>query len=158
MSTVIKNDLGTLQFAHTVFEEKIGRLKKVKGMTWTLVFQPVHASSMQKGRDNVLGLQNRTENLVVVLFAGVWEQARDDMHVNEVAKTALDNIRRYAADRGMADDFCYVNWCPNTSTSPFLSYGAENVALLKRVGRAVDPDGLFQRGCVGGYKLVDVDA
>lgn len=121
-------------------------------MLWTLIYQPVHASTMQKGRHNVLGLCDRKENLVVALFAGVWENAADDALVNAVAKEGLDEIRGFAIEKGTADDFCYINWFPN-DPQPFESYGEENLKLMKDVGREVDADGLFQLACVGGYKL-----
>ncbi len=36
---------------------------------------------------------------------------------------------------------------------PFEGYGRENLRFLQDVSKRYDPDGLFQKGCVGGFKL-----
>ena len=157
ISTTVKNDLATLEFAHATYRKKAKLLRQVKGMVWTLVLQPLHTSTISHGHHNVLGLSDRHENLVVVLFTAVWGDSKDDILVNTSGRAGIDEINQYAAGQGTADKFRYLNWCDGTQR-PFQSYGEENLRFLKDVSRNVDPDGLFQRGCVGGFKLMHEDS
>lgn len=122
-------------------------------MVWTLVLQPLPTSTMHNGQNSVFGLHDRKENLVIVLFIAVRNRPSDEELVNETVKGAIDDINQFAAQKGgTADRFRYLNWC-DEGQQPFHSYGEENVKFLKEVSRAYDPEGLFQRGCVGGFKL-----
>jgi FAD/FMN-containing dehydrogenase len=49
-----------------------------------------------------------------------------------------------------------LNYCAEWQR-PFEGYGRENWRFLQGVSRRYDPEGLFQRGCVGGFKLDVVD-
>lgn len=46
----------------------------------------------------------------------------------------------------------YMNYA-YTSQDPIGSYGEENKAELQRVSNRYDPQGLFQKGVPGGFKL-----
>lgn len=141
-----------MTFALEEFSRTSTQLKRVKRMVWTLVVQPLHKSTMKHGRNNVLGLGDRTDNLVVVLFTAVWERQTDDKLVNDTGRHATREIDEYARSRGTDDPFRYLNWCDG-DTRPFEGYGDENLKFLQDVSREVDPSGLFQKGCVGGFKL-----
>jgi hypothetical protein len=45
-----------------------------------------------------------------------------------------------------------LNYCAEWQR-PFESYGEENWQFLKEMSKKYDPEGLFQKGCVGGFKL-----
>ncbi len=36
---------------------------------------------------------------------------------------------------------------------PIVSYNAENKGRLQQVSKKYDPEGVFQKGCPGGFKL-----
>ena len=93
-----------------------------------------------------MGLADRTEPLVIVLFTAVWEKRADDELVGQTARNTINDIDEFATMKGTADAY----------RSPFDGYGAENKRFLQQMSKMYDPDGLFQRACVGGFKL-DMD-
>ena len=154
ITTTVTNDKPTLDFTHRAYTQAIAPFRKVKGMVWTLVLQPLPASTMHQSKDNVLGLSDRKVNLVVVLFTAVWTRKSDDELVTTNARAAIGIINNFATERGASDRFRYMNWCDETQ-KPFQSYGEANLKYLKKTRQAYDPDGFFQKGCVGGFKLGD---
>ncbi|KAL8853062.1 MAG: hypothetical protein Q9221_002092 [Calogaya cf. arnoldii] len=155
ITTTVKNNLATLMEIHAAYKEGAKVMRKVRQMIWTLVLQPLLPNMTKKGQPNVLGLDTRTESLVIVLFTVVWKDTADDELVNRTTRGIIDGIDHYAASKGTADSYRYLNDCDSWQ-SPFDGYGADNKRFLQETSREYDPDGLFQRACVGGFKL-DMD-
>ena len=85
-------------------------------------------------------------------FTVNWDERRDDEFVQTTTRRAVEQIDAVAAANGMGHRYRYLNYCAQWQR-PFDSYGAENWRFLKGVSGMYDPDGLFQRGCTGGFKL-----
>ena len=152
ITTTVKSEHETLTETHAIYKRGIEAVRNIKGMVWTLVLQPLLPVMARKGQPNVLGLESRTEPLVIVLFTVVWKNAADDDLAQRTARDAINEIDRYAAEKGTADAYRYLNDCA-TGQDPFGGYGSENHRFMQEVSRAYDPDGLFQRACDGGFKL-----
>lgn len=127
-------------------------MRRVRGMTWTLTLQPLLPTMVRKGQPDSQGLGTRTEPLVIVLFTVVWKDTADDQLVDRTTRGIIRHIDHYAASRGTADRYRYLNDCASWQR-PFDGYGAENKRFLQDMSRVYDPNGLFQRACVGGFKL-----
>ncbi|CAG8971260.1 hypothetical protein HYALB_00001426 [Hymenoscyphus albidus] len=153
-STTILNDPATVSAAHRIYTEAFNLLRSVnpKGMAFSIIFQPFLASWARKGDENPLGLRDTTESLVIVSFAVNWDKRTDDEFVKSTVHLTLEKIEAFAAANKTSHRFRYLNYC-NEWQKPFESYGEENWQFLKDVSRKYDPEGLFQRGCVGGFKL-----
>ncbi|EPE30956.1 FAD-binding protein [Glarea lozoyensis ATCC 20868] len=153
----IRNDLATISTAHALFREAFASLRHVnpKGLLWTIVFQPLFPSWARKGDKNPLGLQDTSEPLVIVSFTVNWDTRLDDIFVKETARVTIEKIESFALANGTNHRFRYLNYC-NEWQKPFEGYGEENRQFLKEISRKYDADGLFQKGCLGGFKL-DVD-
>ena len=129
----------------------------VKGLLWTLVLQPLLPNWARKGDTNPLGLNDGTrEPLVVVSFTVNWDERRDDELVQTTIRHAIEQIDAAAAANKTGHRYRYLNYCAEWQ-KPFEGYGEGNWRFLQRVSRRYDPEGLFQRGCVGGFKLDVVD-
>lgn len=155
VTTTIKNDLATLEAVHKVYREAIDTICKhnIKKMSWTLVLQPFLPDWAQKGDNNPLGFSSdRDEPLVIVSFTINWAQSQDDEIVQSIAKSAIEEIDAYAETLGTDHRYRYLNYCASWQ-KPFSGYGEENSKFLKDTSREFDPDGLFQKGCIGGFKL-----
>jgi FAD/FMN-containing dehydrogenase len=151
----IKNDRVTIAAVHAIYKETIASLYpvKIKGLVWTLIFQPLLPEWVRKGDPNPLGLHDLTdEPLVVVSFAINWDEGRDDELIKERARRALEKMEAFAAANKTGHRWRSLNYCAEWQ-KPIESYGEENLRLLQEVSRKYDPNGLFQRGCVGGFKL-----
>ncbi|PQE13561.1 FAD binding domain-containing protein [Rutstroemia sp. NJR-2017a BVV2] len=55
-ATTIKNDLPTLFAAHAIYRDSIEALRGVKGLSWTLVMQPILPEWVRMGSPNPMGL------------------------------------------------------------------------------------------------------
>jgi hypothetical protein len=125
-------------------------------MVWTLVLQPFLPDWTRKGGPNPLCLgEGSNEPLVNVSFTVNWDMQKDDDFVYAITRQAIEEIDIFAAANGTGHGFRYLNYCASWQR-PFESYGEDNVRFLQEVSRKYDPDRLFQRGCVGGFKLDDV--
>ncbi|KAF5871437.1 putative fad binding domain protein [Botrytis fragariae] len=151
-TTTIKNEFATLTATHAVYQDAISSLRGVKGLVWTLVMQPLLPDWVRKGCANPLGLHNTNEPLVIVSFTVNWPNNRHDEVVKKTTRRAIEEIEHIAKKNGTGHKWKYLNYCAEWQR-PFDGYGEENVNFLRDVSRAYDSEGLFQRGCVGGFKL-----
>ena len=158
-NTTIKNDSATIAAAHAAYHDAIASLRRVnvKGLVWTLVLQPLLPVWAQKGDPNPLGLHDCTnEPLVIVSFTVNWDERRDDEFVKTTTRRTVEQIDAVAAANKMSHGYRYLNYCAEWQR-PFEGYGEDNLRFLQEVSRRYDPEGLFQRGCVGGFKLTIVE-
>jgi FAD/FMN-containing dehydrogenase len=154
-TTTIKNDKATLQATYQAYRDAISKIKehRIKEMSWTLVLQPMLPDWARKGDPNVLGLDACTdEPLVNVSFTVNWALQKDDTMVRDITRAAVEQIDAFAAAHGTGHRYRYINYCAFWQT-PFTGYGDDNLEFMKEVSQRYDPEGLFQKGCVGGFKL-----
>ncbi|KAF4613389.1 hypothetical protein G7Y89_g15499 [Cudoniella acicularis] len=154
-NTTIKNDAATLAAAHAAYQNTITSLRRVnvKDLVWTLVFQPFLPEWVRKGdSDTPLGLLDTHEPLVIVSFTANWAEERDDEFVKMITRRTIEEINTFATANGTDHRYRYFNYCSEWQR-PFDGYGEENLAFLREVSGKFDPEGFFQRGCTGGFKL-----
>jgi FAD/FMN-containing dehydrogenase len=154
-TTTIKNDIATLEAAHKAYRDAIATIRKhkIKNMSWTLVLQPLLPNWAGKGDPNPMGLAAGTdEPLVNVSFTVNWALGKDDEMVSQITRDTIEQIDTYAKENGTAHRYRYLNYCASWQ-KPFEGYGEDHLEFLREVSRKVDPDGLFQQGCAGGFKL-----
>lgn len=92
------------------------------------------------------------EPLIIVSFTVNWAERGDDEFVKTTTRRTVEQIDAVAAANETGHRYRYLNYCAEWQR-PFEGYGEENLRFLQRVSRRYDPEGLFQRGCVGGFKL-----
>ncbi|KAL9622767.1 MAG: hypothetical protein Q9160_002885 [Pyrenula sp. 1 TL-2023] len=154
VTTTIKNDITTITSAYAIYQSAINTIHgaRVADLVWSLIFQPLLPDWVRKGDPNPLGLHNVSEPLLVVNCNVHWRERRDDVLVTTSVRRTIEQIEAMATVNGTGHPWRYLNYCAEWQR-PFESYGEENWRFLKGVSRKYDPDGLFQRGCVGGFKL-----
>ncbi|TVY12607.1 Bifunctional solanapyrone synthase [Lachnellula arida] len=148
-TTTIKNDLATITQAHTAYQDAIASLRPVniKGLVWTLVFQPLVPDWVQKSDANSLGLHDCTESLVMVSFTVNWNDGQNDDFVKTTTRRTIERIEDIASANETGHRWRYLNYCAEWQ-KPFEGYGEDNWRFLREVSGRYDPDGLFQKGCV----------
>ena len=154
-TNTINNDRATLATAHAAYRDAIASIRRVnvKGLVWTLVLQPLLPDWVRKGDANPLGLHDCThEPLVIVSFTVNWAECRDDEFVKTTTRRAVEQIDAVAVANKTGHRYRYLNYCAEWQR-PFEGHGGANWRFLQGVSRRYDPEGLFQRGCVGGFKL-----
>ena len=161
-TTTIKNDPATLAAAHAAYREAIASIHRVdvKVLVLTLVLQPLLPDWIRKGDANPLGLHDCShEPLLIVSFTVNWDERRDDEFIKMTTRHAVEQIDAVAAANHTGHRYRYLKYCADWQR-PFEGYGEENWRFLQGVTRVIrryDPEGLFQRGCVGGFELDVVD-
>lgn len=154
-TTTIQNDLATITAAHAAYSDAIASLRpaNIKGLVWTIVLQPLLPEWARKGDTNPLGLDNGSHDpLVIVSFTVNWDERRDDDFVKTTTRRTVEQIDAAAAAKQTGHRYRYLNYCAEWQR-PFAGYGEENWRFLQEVSGKYDPEGLFQRGCAGGFKL-----
>ena len=155
ITTTFKNDLSFLNTVYDRFSSTITQIENLKEITWSLTFQPIvpaiaSRSITQEG--NSQGLDPSDGPLVNVLLGSSWTEAVDDELVNEIASKFIADVEILAREKGVYHRFVYLNYADRTQ-SPIDGYGEANKARLQAVSRKYDPQGLFQKGVPGGFKL-----
>lgn len=87
-----------------------------------------------------------------MLLLAYWTSREDDDRVSVACRQVLEDIRGVAAEKGTALGYVYLNYAA-AFQRPLDSYGQENKRRLRDVSRKYDPEGLFQKGVPGGFKL-----
>lgn len=155
MNTTVKADLGTLQAATDIFSAAIEPLKSSKNILLSFTLQPYPLTLLQRSATeggNVLGLEPELGSLVSILFLTFWEDREDDDKIITTLRSALDEIDRDAGSRGTLVPFKYLDYAAPFQ-DPIGSYGSTNQTKLRDASEKHDPDGLFQKGVPGGWKL-----
>ncbi|KAK0747394.1 FAD binding domain protein [Apiosordaria backusii] len=151
-TTTILNDVDTMQTAYEIFCKTTTAMRQVKGLLFPFTFQAILPQWMNKGYPNVLGLENCTEPLIIIGCSVTWAEAKDDEFVRTTIRRLLEEIDTAAAARQKGHPYKFMNYCMEFQR-PYDGCGEENGRVLREASRKYDPDGLFQHGCAGGFKL-----
>ena len=155
MNLTVKADAATLLAASDLYQANLDPIKPVAGLTASLTLQPYPVSTQRqtiRHGGNSLGLDGSDGALVNVLLLTYWAGRDDDDAVLGFMKTTLESIRQDAAAKGTLVPFTFMSYAWNHQ-DPIGSYGDENKKKLQAASKKYDPEGLFQKGVPGGWKL-----
>ncbi|KAG6353375.1 hypothetical protein INS49_007455 [Diaporthe citri] len=155
MNTTVKADIPTLTTAADTFSSAIEGIKHMDGLVRSLTLQPYPISPLEKcisEGGNCTGLDPADGPLVSVLLLLYWNNASEDKVILRVTRGILKTIERDAASRGQAVPFVYLNYAFDFQ-DPIGSYGAANQGLLRETSKKYNPEGIFQKGVPGGFKV-----
>ncbi|SPO07205.1 uncharacterized protein DNG_09899 [Cephalotrichum gorgonifer] len=151
-TTTIKNDLETILAVRQICRDAIPSIKHVKNCMFIFVLQTVLPQWMSKGDPNMLGLEDCAEPLIIVSFAVNWNTRKDDEVVTGTVRRCLERIEEVAAANNASHPFRFSNYSSEWQ-QPLKGCGPENMRFMRGVSEKYDPEGLFQTGCFGGFKL-----
>jgi len=143
-----------LQAAFNVWNQSVVGLSGVSGLQFRFVLEPIPAAAYKKAAagTNVLNVSGYEGGLIITGLLIGWVNEGDDALVNRVAKEIVDGISAKAKQLGEDRDLVYLNYA-SPWQDVISSYGAANVAELKKVSQKYDPKGVFQKKVPGGFKL-----
>lgn len=156
---IVKNDKATLDAAYAIHKEASSEIRRLpgNGVMWVMTNQPILPDWIHKGDPNCLGLQdNFNEPHVLVSFSPTWTDDRHTEFIERLVKRCMERIERLAREKKTLHRWQYVNYC-GPWQKPLEGYGEESVKSLRSVSKCYDPEGLFQRGCSGKFKLGSED-
>lgn len=117
------------------------------------VFQPLSKQFAARKGVNVLGLDKTlTTNSILFQAEALVTSLEHETLLTKKLGIATAAIEAYAKLSRQNTPFRYLNYA-HPLQDPISSYGAENVALLKRASAKYDPKGFFQKKVTGGFKL-----
>ncbi|RYP21127.1 hypothetical protein DL765_002416 [Monosporascus sp. GIB2] len=151
-TTTIRNHAETMKAAYDIFCQTTTNLRHVKGLLFPFTFQAILPAWMNKGDPNVLGLEGCTEPLIILNCSVTWAEAKDDELVRSTIRHTLEQIDAAAAARQSDHPYRFMNYCMEFQR-PYEGCGEENLKLMREASQKYDPDGLFQSGLAGGFKL-----
>ena len=155
ITTTFKNDLSFLYTVYEKFSSTIHQIENLKEITWLLTFQPIvptiTSKSIAQG-GNSQGLDPSDGPLVNLMLGSSWTEAADDGLVNEIASKFIADVETLAREKGVYHRFVYLDYADKTQ-NPIDGYGEANKQRLQAVSKKYDPQGLFQKGVPGGFKL-----
>ncbi|KAK8051842.1 hypothetical protein PG993_003227 [Apiospora rasikravindrae] len=155
MNTTVKADAPTLHAATEIFKPALEKVKSIDGMVFSFTMQPYPVSLLKRtapAGGNVLGLDPADGPLVSILILLYWNKQSDDEVVLSTARGVIEAIDKDATAKGTLVPYKYLNYAFDFQ-DPIGSYGPENRKKLQEASRKYDPDGLFQKGVPGGFKL-----
>jgi hypothetical protein len=154
-SMTFKNNATFMETFYQLGKSTVTTIQNTSGLKWSLSYQSLSNSIYSKAAargGNSLGLDNETDDLVVVLLTATWDSASSDTTVNNAAKDLFTKAKTQAVAAGLDNDFIYLNYAAQFQ-DPVSAYGPESVARLKAVSQKYDPSGVFQSLTPGGFKL-----
>jgi hypothetical protein len=131
-----------------LFVESHQAVLGVEGVGWYLVFQPTPALN----GTNIMGLDPADKRLVIALLVAGWTNTADDARVNDAANQLFTGINALTQAAGVYRSFEYLNYAAPFQ-NPIDGFGPSSKAKLLAVSAKYDPEGLFQTGVPGGFKL-----
>lgn len=155
VTTTIGNSASLLDEVFKLFNASLQPIINTPGLIYTLSYQALLASITDKSATtggNALGLEFEKRPQVLVLFTATWSNATDDNKVNAAVQDLYSQVESRAQALNLNNRWIYLNYAAKWQ-DVIGGYGPENVAKLRRASRKYDPDGLFQYGAPGGYKL-----
>ena len=128
-------------------------LVTVVGLAWVTTFQPLpHVLYSKDASAIVMGFERFTEDLINILFVPTWTLATDTERVYARMQQLEADLIALEKKMGIYNPWVYLNYAAGWQ-KPIDSYGAASVAFLKSVSKQYDPQGVFQKGVPGGFKL-----
>ncbi|KAF1967250.1 FAD-binding domain-containing protein [Bimuria novae-zelandiae CBS 107.79] len=125
--------------------------------TFNFVHQPLPKmlASVNPG-GNILGLDQTLRTNQVLFEARATTPAADGAAKNAIMDSlllkAVEELRQFSASQPNHSTYVYMNYASPTQ-NVLESYGASNVAYLRRVAGKYDPTGFFQTRVPGGWKI-----
>lgn len=135
----------------------VASINTTEGLVCSLTLQPYALSSLQKSQalgGNSLGLNPADGPLVSVLLLTYWSNKNDDARIGETMRGVLEKIEADSQERGTAVLFKFLNYASQFQ-DPIGSYGEDRKKTLQDISKKYDPEGFFQKGVPGGFKLFD---
>ena len=154
-TTCFRLDVKTMLNARELWLQTVKTISDVESLSLALVFQPLTKGILAKSASltgNSLGLTPDDGPLVIMLLNSVHKHTSDDEKVVAAVLGLIDKIDSSAAKEGKAARYRFTNY--GYKTQQILEgYGQESLDNLRAVSKIYDPQGFFQKGVPGGFKL-----
>lgn len=154
-SITVKPDIPLLEAFHKKWQEAVETLKDVQGFIFTLGMHPLTRTLLEnsaKAGGNAKAIPPSDGPLLIILINPVWNLPQDDDRMFGYIRNLVAEFRQLASEKGLLHRYIFTNYA-DAGDSPIAGYGDESVAKLRETSKKYDPEGVFQTGVPGGFKL-----
>ncbi|KAK4197158.1 bifunctional solanapyrone synthase [Triangularia verruculosa] len=155
-SITIKPDIDLISAFHEKWEQTLGKIKDAEGFIFSFGFHPLTKSLLeasQKAGGNAMDISPEDGPLFVLLINPIWALPQDDSRIFAAVENLVAELRQLATERGALHRYIFTNYAYQ-SDDVMAGYGKESLERLKAVSAKYDPEGVFQKGVPGGFKLL----
>ncbi|SMQ49420.1 unnamed protein product [Zymoseptoria tritici ST99CH_3D7] len=127
----------------------------IPGFQTAITLQPLPQILTSKGTKNggnVLGFTPEDGNVVNAILTTYWDDAADDDKVQTESERLIEEAQKMAKEAKVNIRALYLNYAAKWQ-DPIGGYGEDEVQFLKEMSTKYDPNGVFQKGIPGGYKV-----
>lgn len=89
---------------------------------------------------------------MLTLLSIRWSLVADDAVIIAAAESWLKQVKEATVAAELENEYIYLNYAYKDQ-DPIKGYGAANVQSMRQASTKYDPDHVFQKAVVGGYKL-----
>ncbi|KAG7112797.1 Bifunctional solanapyrone synthase like protein [Verticillium longisporum] len=157
-----KNDARPMNYAAEKFHELNAAIEKiapasVSNFNTLCMLQPITKSIVDKGvanGGNILGLESYIDegNGIMFLVTLAINGAEAEALALPLVAAYLEDIDAYSESLGLKWDWKYLNYA-HSSQEVIETFGKEAVEKLQRASAKYDPQGVFQKLRVSGFKI-----
>jgi hypothetical protein len=140
---------------HEVWLETLEPLKTAKGLIFSLGFFPLTKALLENSKaagGNAKNIDPEDGPLFIILLNPTWDSPEDDARVQGGVKDLVATFKRVAGERELLHRYIFTNYAYQDE-DVFAGYGGDAVEEMKKVSKKYDPEGVFQTGVPGGFKL-----
>ncbi|KAH7014426.1 6-hydroxy-D-nicotine oxidase [Microdochium trichocladiopsis] len=113
--------------------------------------------SVEKG-GNIIGMDRETEekgDAILFQMQHMVRSAEEEVEARAQLLAMRRTLKEQSASLRLDMEWEYLGYADG-GQDPLSTYGAENIALMKRVAADYDPQGIFQTRMPGGFKISKV--
>ncbi|KAI1307069.1 FAD binding domain-containing protein [Xylaria venustula] len=160
-TSTYKNDARVIQYAVDKFNDIATRIEAIVSSENLIIvvasFQPLTqpmVSHAAANGGNVLGLEQRVKNGNGVLFNAVvsFSGAENEKATLPLMNEWLDSVDEFAREEDLSLHWRYLNYADGDQ-DPIASYGRKSVEKIRATATKYDPNGVFQKLRMSGFKI-----
>ncbi|KAK4183596.1 bifunctional solanapyrone synthase [Podospora australis] len=155
-SLTVRADIDLIKIFRSMWQETLQSIKDAEGFVFSLGFHPLTRALLENSRKaggNAMDISPSDGPLFVVLINPSWALPEDDGRIFAAVESLATRLRELASKRGLLHRYIFTNYAHRTD-HVMAGYGKESLDRLRDVSAKYDPEGMFQKGVPGGFKLV----
>ncbi|KAI1082758.1 FAD-binding domain-containing protein [Whalleya microplaca] len=141
----IKPDVSLMEAFHRKWKDTLSAIQDAQGLTFSFGFHPLSKAMLENSA-------KADAPLFVVLVNPGWELPEDDTRIFTAVGDLIAELRHLATENGLLHRYIFPNYAYQTDDI-IAGYGEESVRKLRGTSEKYDPEGFFQKGVPGGFKL-----
>ncbi|KAK8098735.1 FAD-binding domain-containing protein [Apiospora kogelbergensis] len=154
-SLTIKPDVSLMEAFYARWQETLDQVKDADGFIFSFGFHPLTKSLLEssaKAGGNAMAIPALDGPLFVALINPIWSSTSDDGRILAAVEKLVTDLRQMAEKKGLLHRYIFTNY-GFQNDDVIVGYGAESSQRLRETSARYDPDGIFQKGVPGGFKL-----